>query len=83
MNEIKQTKTTKINNDDYKENYDKIIQLLDLNLLDKKNGNWDDWAEVGMAIKSSNPNGIDNFKIFSKINNDKYDENKTVIFGME
>ena len=81
INDIKQTKTTKINNDDYKENSDKIIQLLDLNLLDKKaNGNWDDWAEVGMAMKSSNPNGIDNFKRFSKINNDKYDENKTVDF---
>ena len=35
-NNIKQTKTTKINNDDFKENSDKIIQLLDLNLLDKK-----------------------------------------------
>jgi len=33
-----------------------------------------------MAIKSSKPNGIDNFKRFSKINNDEYDENKTVDF---
>jgi len=80
-NDINQTKKTKINNGDYKENSDKIIQLLDMNLLDiKANGNWDDWAEVGMAMKSSNPNGIDNFQRFSKINNDKYDENKTVDF---
>jgi hypothetical protein len=45
--------------EDYEKNNNKIIQLLDLNLLDKKaKGNWDDWAEVGMAMKSSNPNGI-------------------------
>jgi len=68
-------------NEDNEENNNKIIQLLDLNLLDKKaNGNWDDWAEVGMAMKSSNPNGIDNFIRFSKINKDKYDKNETVQF---
>ena len=33
-----------------------------------------------MAMKSSNPNGIDNFIRFSKINKDKYDDNKTVDF---
>ena len=83
MNEIKQTKTTKINNDDYTENNDKIIQLLDLNLLDiKANGNWDDWAEVGMAMKSSNPNGIDNFIRFSKINIVNIMRIKLSIFGM-
>ena len=71
-------KVIKVNDE---ENNNKIIQLLDLNLLDKKaNGNWDDWAEVGMAIKSSNPNGIDNFIRFSKINKDKYDKNETVQF---
>ena len=49
--------------------------------MDKKaNGNWDDWAEVGMATKSSNPNGFDNFIRFSKINKDKYDKNETVQF---
>jgi hypothetical protein len=80
-NDMKQTKPIKITDEDYKENDYKIIQLLDLNLLDKKgNGNWDDWAEVGMAMKSSNPNGIDNFIRFSKINNNKYDDNKTVEF---
>jgi len=83
VNEIKQTKTTKINNDDYTENNDKIIQLLDLNLLDiKANGNWDDWAEVGMAMKSSNPNGIDNFIRFSKINIVNIMRIKLSIFGM-
>jgi len=71
-------KVIKVNDE---ENNNKIIQLLDLNLLDKKaKGNWDDWAEVGMAIKSSNPNGIDNFIRFSKINKDKYDKNGTIIF---
>ena len=63
------------------ENDNKIIQLLDLNLLDKKAyGNWDDWAKVGMAMKSSNPIGIDNFIRFSKINKDKYDKHETVEF---
>ena len=33
-----------------------------------------------MAMKSSNPNGIDNFIRFSKINKDEYDDNKTVDF---
>ena len=51
--------------------------------MDKKaNGNWDDWAEVEMVMKSSNPNGIDNFIRFSKINKDKYDK-KRFNFGKE
>ena len=33
-----------------------------------------------MAMKSTNPNGIDNLIRFSKINKDKYDDNKTVDF---
>ena len=34
-------------NEDYEKNNNKIIQLLDLNLLDEKaNGNWEDWSEV-------------------------------------
>ena len=33
-----------------------------------------------MAMKSSNPNGIDNFIRFSKINKDIYDDIKTVDF---
>ena len=33
-----------------------------------------------MAMKSSNPNGIDNYIRFSKINEDKYDKNETVQF---
>ena len=35
-----------------------------------------------MAMKSSNPNGIDNFIRFSKINKDKYDI-KRFNFGKE
>jgi hypothetical protein len=46
----------------------------------KAYGNWEDWAKVGMAMKSSNPNGIDNFIRFSKINKDKYDKHETVKF---
>ena len=49
--------------------------------MDKKaNGNWEDWSEVGMAMKSSNPNGIEKFIRFSKINTDKYNKNEMIKF---
>jgi hypothetical protein len=65
----------------YEENDMKIKKLLEFHLLDKKaNGSWDDWAEVGMAIKQSNPDGLDNFVTFSKINKEKYNDDMTITF---
>ena len=55
--------------------------MLEFHLLDKKaNGSWDDWAEVGMAMKQSNPDGLDNFITFSKINKEKYNDDETITF---
>ena len=68
-------------NEDYEENDIKIKKLLEFHLLDKKaNGSWDDWAEVGMAMKQSNPDGLDNFTTFSKINKEKYNDDMTITF---
>ena len=68
-------------NEDYEENDMKIKKILEFHLLDKKaNGSWDDWAEVGMAMKQSNPDGLDNFITFSDINKEKFNNEKTVNF---
>ena len=68
-------------NEDYEENDMKIKKILEFHLLDKKaNGSWDDWAEVGMAMKQSNPDGLDNFVTFSKINKEKYNDDMTITF---
>ena len=83
--ETKQKENKQVNkvmkNEDYEENDMKIKKILEFHLLDKKaNGSWDDWAEVGMAMKQSNPDGLDNFSTFSKINKEKYNSDETITF---
>ena len=58
---------------------DIVDKVLYLGLLDgKANGSWDDWRDVGLAMKHCTT--YDHFLQFSKINTNKFDENETLNF---
>lgn len=78
---IKPGKNTKIQTD-IKTNVasvknDVVDKLLYLNLLDgNANGSWDDWRNVGLAMRWIT--SFEHFDQFSKINKAKYDKHETI-----